>query len=601
MTVTEILPDETRHAVLFGEFSKIDLMTRNGRLCQPLVAPVTCTGRQRRREFGITRSRIGDIHRMQSAMTAGAEAPLRSFHPNLAVRWLTHAVTTSSSAPEISTTTRPEENSNMQFQIDKLFVLAVLPLAILSLHTPRFCSADNPELDAYGGWMGLQGQRTGFFHVEKINGRNWFVTPEGNVFFAVALSHMFSGESDVACKNVYEGDRNAWLQGSFERAREMGFNCALGSATSPERNLNGFVDVQKAEELFREHSFPFAVGVILLKHPWEFVDGETLPDIFHPEYERLIESRAAEVCPRYRDDPLCMGYYYGFGAFNRADEWVNHHLSLPPGSPGRTVLVELLIERYSDDVEAFNDVYGTSLQQIADLKTTEQLTYEKAYERRNYPAVRQTLDRAQLDDFEAIVSHMCVTLYQIGFTAVRRWDVNHLILGSFIKEWALSAESTKLAASYVDMIAPQHFNRDISVGDLGMAADLPIIISDEYFGFHYPGGTGSLHAAVASHDARGEIYEANLLRHFKDPQVMGVTYCACMYDQGGETLRKNNQNGFYSIEGEPRPNLIQTVTDINHSVYRHTLTPATPEELEQLNDQLFERWDQHQVRRRRNR
>ena len=48
----------------------------------------------------------------------------------------------------------------------------------------------------------------------------------------------------------------------------------------------------------------------------------------------------------------------------------------------------------------------------------------------------------------------------------------------------------------------------------------------------------------------GEVYRANLMRHFKDPQVMGVTYCACMFDQGGNTLAKNNQNGFYSLNGK---------------------------------------------------
>ena len=34
------------------------------------------------------------------------------------------------------------------------------------------------ELDSYGGWTGIQGEKTGFFHFENIGGRNWFVTPE---------------------------------------------------------------------------------------------------------------------------------------------------------------------------------------------------------------------------------------------------------------------------------------------------------------------------------------------------------------------------------------------------------------------------------------
>ena len=150
---------------------------------------------------------------------------------------------------------------------------------------------------------------------------------------------------------------------------------------------------------------------------------------------------------------------------------------------------------------------------------------------------------------------MCVTLYRIGHDSIRRWDQNHLILGSFIKEWALSVESWKKSAPYVDMIAPQHVNEFISVGDISEATGLPIIFSDEYFGFHYPDyktRTGNVHAGLVSHDARGDVYAANLMRHFKDRKVMGVTYCACMFDQGGNTLAKNNQNGFYSLDGKPR-------------------------------------------------
>jgi len=86
-----------------------------------------------------------------------------------------------------------------------------------------------------------------------------------------------------------------------------------------------------------------------MKHPWEFVEGETLPDIFEPAYKQLIESRAEAVCPKVKDDPLMMGYYYGFGAFNRSPQCVNNHLSLPPGSAGRDALVDLLAERHGGD------------------------------------------------------------------------------------------------------------------------------------------------------------------------------------------------------------------------------------------------------------
>lgn len=276
---------------------------------------------------------------------------------------------------------------------------------------------------------------------------------------------------------------------------------------------------------------------------------------------------------------------------------MNHHFSLPAGSPGREALSDLLIKRYAGDVKKFNAVYGTSLKDMTELKSTFDLTYEKEYERRNYPRVGRSLDEQKLAGFEAIVSHMCVTLYQIGHDSIRRWDANHLIFGSFIKEWALSIDSWKKVAPYVDMIAPQHVNEFISVNEIADATNLPIILSDEYFGFHYPGKTGSLHAGLISHDARGEIYRANLMRHFKDSQVVGVTYCACMYDQGGDTLEKNNQNGFYSLNGRPRTKLIEDVTQLNQSVYEHATEPASPEELKRPHTELFDKWKQYSVRR----
>ena len=476
-------------------------------------------------------------------------------------------------------------------RIRNALLVAIFTL-LLPAMLPAVHASDEAELDQYGGWTGIQGEATGFFHLEEIDGRDWFVTPDGNVFFPVALSHLYSGETQLACQNVYGGDKDAWMKDSFAKARAMGFNCALGSATSPERNLNGFVEIPKVEALFRDNSFPFAVGVILLKHPWEFVEGEDLPDIFDPAYAEMIEARAKAACPQVKDEPLVIGYYYGFGAFNHSEIWVNQYLTLPPGSHGRDAVVDVLIDRYDSNAEEFNRVYGTSLKQIADLKRTDDLAYDTRMERRNYPKVRAQLDARQVADFEAILSHMAITLYKIGHDAIRRWDTNHLIFGSFVKEFALSPESFKAAARYMDMIAPQHINRDVSIHELAEAADLPILISDEYAGWHYP-GVKSAHAGLESHDARGEVYRANLMRHYKDPQVVGVTYCACMFDQGDAVHEKNQETGFYDLHGKPRKNLIKAVTEINREVYMHSPHPATPKELEVLDKTLFDTWDKY--------
>jgi hypothetical protein len=61
-----------------------------------------------------------------------------------------------------------------------------------------------------------------------------------------------------------------------------------------------------------------------------------------------------------------------------------------------------------------------------------------------------------------------------------------------------------------------------------------------------------------------------------------------------DTYEKNNQNGYYDMQGMPRENLIKSVTDINRAVYTHTPHPGTAEELRALEQTLFETWDKYQ-------
>ena len=65
-------------------------------------------------------------------------------------------------------------------------VNSILSLLIffLSLGT----ASGDSKFDTYGGWKGLSGEKTGWFHTEKINDRWWIIMPEGNVL--TSRTHM---------------------------------------------------------------------------------------------------------------------------------------------------------------------------------------------------------------------------------------------------------------------------------------------------------------------------------------------------------------------------------------------------------------------------
>jgi hypothetical protein len=71
-------------------------------------------------------------------------------------------------------------------------------------------SARAEELDSYGGFTDITGEKTGFFHTEKIDGRWWLVTPEGNAFWGMGIAHPVTDFSKSAVTFSYLGDQEAY-------------------------------------------------------------------------------------------------------------------------------------------------------------------------------------------------------------------------------------------------------------------------------------------------------------------------------------------------------------------------------------------------------
>jgi len=90
-----------------------------------------------------------------------------------------------------------------------------------------FCSslAHAADYDPFGGWTRVKGKRTGYFHVEQINGRWWLVSPEGNAFFSKGVCNVnYAPESDNSPPPPT--DTGAWAVRVARQLRDWGFNTA---------------------------------------------------------------------------------------------------------------------------------------------------------------------------------------------------------------------------------------------------------------------------------------------------------------------------------------------------------------------------------------
>lgn len=70
-----------------------------------------------------------------------------------------------------------------------LLVAAVL-LTAASLPAQPAPGTTASEYDQYGGYKGVSRRATGYFRVERIGGRWFFVTPEGHPYVALGANHI---------------------------------------------------------------------------------------------------------------------------------------------------------------------------------------------------------------------------------------------------------------------------------------------------------------------------------------------------------------------------------------------------------------------------
>ncbi|MFL3657847.1 MAG: hypothetical protein ACJ07L_07315 [Opitutales bacterium] len=448
--------------------------------------------------------------------------------------------------------------------------------------------AQSAELDSYGGFTDVKGEKTGFFHTEKIDGRWMLVTPEGHGFWGIGMSHPVTGWTQGAVTFTYDGDQEAWFRDTIKRMHDLGYNCVWSGPYCPERARSGYVDKRLAEKVFREADMPYGYPVALIKHFVELKPGEKRPDVFSNEYKKFVQEEVRQHVTPIKDDPWIIGYYYGYAAFDRDWLWINDMLERN-GSPGRERLMSVLEDRYQGNVKSLNKVYGTSFKSFKDFKANGKLEYPNwvtMHKAGRAPMPKAAGSQNIYDDAGALLAEIVEQVYQLGYTEIRKLDKNHMILGSYVKEATYTEEIWHRIAPYIDVLSPQHVSNVFPISPMVEALEMPAIISDQPYGNVYSDHLltqRAAHGPVPDHVDRHLLYDLLTERISVDPDVIGANMCACMFDQSHwEKAYERGQPGFWTIDGEPKTHLIKTVQGSNGRALETVLEKHDQETVEAL-------------------
>lgn len=206
------------------------------------------------------------------------------------------------------------------------FVTLALATAIVVSSIP--CSA---ETGRYGGYVGKTLEATGFFRVAQLNGRWFFVTPDGHPYVALGANHvgkyLDQQAEPMGLHTRVNGGRAEAAMFLADAMVDMGLNA--GEAYAP-------IAPELKRKLPWVHNvrFPF-------KSKFAF-------DVFAPGFEEKLTRSIQKQCADIVNDPMVIGV-----AFNDLPVWdkrrVNYYESLPEQAPGAKAFREFRDAGRSDD------------------------------------------------------------------------------------------------------------------------------------------------------------------------------------------------------------------------------------------------------------
>ena len=285
------------------------------------------------------------------------------------------------------------------------------------------CDAPDVPLDAFGGYSAIEREATGWFRVEEVDDRWMFITPAGHGYLALGANHTgrYLKEAHQS-SSLYErvaGDSLRAQEAMYQAYRAAGLNA--GEAYLP-------LDPYLKERL------PYIAHL-------DYPGSKFAFDVFNDSVQTAFRQLLIPACRRLANDSLVLGV-----AFVDLPIWdsrrVDFFRSLPATAPGKAEYLRFLEERYADDVQRFNKVYGTQFPDFADLQSATEWTLDTTQ-----PTVQE--------DDELFMGRIAAVLYPLLKGIVREGTPHHLFMGERYVLRMVPEPVLRVAGQHVDVFCTQ--------------------------------------------------------------------------------------------------------------------------------------------------
>lgn len=444
------------------------------------------------------------------------------------------------------------------------------------------------DRNAFGGWKsGPRREATGFFRVEKIDGRWWFVDPEGCLFWSHGVDsvrsdnggplthreHYFAELPPANCRESgtshigFYADKGRYETVDFTRwnlMRKYGEDWrALSAARAHTRlrswGLNTIGNWSGNEMLAIRGRTPY-VATLGTRSARKIEGSEGYWTKFPDPFDVSFTNAVREACEAQRGkaagDPWCLGFFV-----DNELSWDSEYslaegaLASPSDQPARQAFVAALQSKYA----AVSNLNAAWARSFADWNAV-----------RGSGTNRNDAMKADLRGFTRTIAG---TYFRTIRDGVREVAPKQLYLGCRFA-W-VNDEVAAVAARYCDVVSFNRYERSVEKLKLPGGADVPMIIGEFHFGAL---DRGMFHTGLQStrtQDERAARYEAYVLSALRHPQIVGTHW----FEYRDEPLTgrfdgENYQIGFVDGCDRPYPELVAVARKIGATMYRERQVAA---------------------------
>jgi hypothetical protein len=393
----------------------------------------------------------------------------------------------------------------------------------------------NFDFDSFGGYAHTQARSTGFFRVEQVDGRWWFVDPQGHLFLSMGADVVspyqetrITGREGMfalvppagALKPRWPGDVPGVSYFSLNLGRRFGADWQSKWADMTLRRMSAW-----GLNTLGNWSVPFpaqrpAPYVTMLQLGLEH-SLMGLPDVYAPEFIQSVERAADQQCSPRKSDKYLLGYFLGN--------------ELP--FSGREVELTEQIQKGAD--APMKQKLATYLAQADTPEQRKKFVYD-------------TLDK----------------FVQIVCDAVRRHDPNHLILG--LRFGSATAAPILAACRRFDVFSLNSYSINADPQRIDLAYQItgrPILIGEFHFGTPGRGLAGGV-VAVKDQEQRGVAYQYYVENAIAHPAVIGAHWFQWADEPNTSRFDGENYNiGLVDVTDTPYPQMVAAMVRTHQRLF----------------------------------